>query len=86
MWTRLAITAVAGRYADLHDAKRHHRFHQAKRDGERGMKAWPALISGALLGLGLTLWGISDPVKVPGVLNITGASAPDLIFVMGVVL
>ncbi|GIS02555.1 MAG: hypothetical protein CM15mP103_11060 [Gammaproteobacteria bacterium] len=47
------------------------------------MKAWPALISGALFGLGLTLSGMSDPAKVLGFLNITGAWIPDLIFVMG---
>ena len=47
------------------------------------MNAWPALISGALFGLGLTLSGMSDPAKVLGFLNITGAWIPDLIFVMG---
>jgi len=47
------------------------------------MKAWPALISGVLFGLGLTLSGMSDPAKVLGFLNITGAWIPDLIFVMG---
>ena len=36
------------------------------------MKAWPALISGVLFGLGLTLSGMSDPAKVLGFLNITG--------------
>ena len=47
------------------------------------MKAWPALTSGALFGLGLTFSGMSDPAKVLGFLNITGAWIPDLIFVMG---
>ena len=47
------------------------------------MKTWPALISGVLLGLGLTLSGMSDPAKVLGVLKITGAWVPRLIFVMG---
>ena len=47
------------------------------------MKAWPALISGMLFGLGLTLSGMSDPAKVLGFLDITGAWIPDLIFVMG---
>ena len=47
------------------------------------MKAWPALISGMLFGLGLTLSGMSDPAKVLGFLNITGTWVPDLIFVMG---
>ena len=47
------------------------------------MRAWPALISGALFGLGLTLSGMLDPAKVLGFLNIIGAWIPDLIFVMG---
>ena len=47
------------------------------------MKGWPALISGILFGLGLTLSGMSDPAKVLGFLNVTGAWVPDLIFVMG---
>jgi uncharacterized membrane protein YedE/YeeE len=47
------------------------------------MKAWPALLSGVLFGLGLTLSGMSDPAKVLGFLNITGAWIPDLVFVMG---
>lgn len=47
------------------------------------MKASPALISGVLFGLGLTLSGMSDPAKVLGFLNITGAWIPDLIFIMG---
>mgnify|MGYP001386981664 CR=1 FL=1 len=46
------------------------------------MKAWPALISGVLFGLGLTLSGMSDPSTVLGFLNITGAWIPDLIFVI----
>ena len=47
------------------------------------MKAWPALISGILFGLGLTVSGMSDPAKVLGFLNVTGEWVPDLIFVMG---
>ena len=47
------------------------------------MKSWPALISGILFGLGLTVSGMSDPAKVLGFLNVTGAWVPDLIFVMG---
>ena len=43
------------------------------------MKAWPALISGALFGLGLTLSGISDSAKVLGFVNIGRPWAPDLI-------
>ena len=47
------------------------------------MKAWPALISGILFGLGLTVSGMSDPAKVLGFLDVTGEWIPDLIFVMG---
>ena len=47
------------------------------------MKAWPALISDMLFGLGVTLSGMSDPAKVRGFLNVTGDWVPDLIFVMG---
>ena len=47
------------------------------------MKAWPALISDGLFGLGLTLSGMSDPATVLGFLNITGPWIPDLIFVIG---
>ena len=47
------------------------------------MKAWLALISGLLFGLGLTLSGMSDPAIVLGFLNITGTWIPDLIFVIG---
>jgi len=47
------------------------------------MTSWPALMSGLLFGLGLTLSGMSDPAKVLGFLNITGDWIPDLIFVMG---
>ena len=47
------------------------------------MKAWPALISGILFGLGLTMSGMSDPAKVLGFLNVTGEWVPLLIFVMG---
>lgn len=47
------------------------------------MKAWHALISGVLFGLGLTFSGMSDPAKVLGFLNITGEWMPDLMFVMG---
>ena len=57
-------------------------IHHAKRDGRSSMKAWPALISGVLFGLGLTLSGMSDPSTVLGFLNITGAWIPDLIFVI----
>ncbi len=47
------------------------------------MRVWPTLISDVLFGLGLTLSGMSDPAKVLGFLNITGAWIPDLIFVIG---
>ena len=47
------------------------------------MKAWPALLTGVLFGLGLTLSGMSDPATVLGFLDITGAWILDLVFVMG---
>lgn len=47
------------------------------------MKSWPALISGLLFGMGLSLSGMTDPAKVQGFLDITGAWMPDLAFVMG---
>ena len=43
------------------------------------MRAWPALVSGAMFGHGLTLSGISDSAKVLGLLNITGGWTQDLI-------
>jgi uncharacterized membrane protein YedE/YeeE len=47
------------------------------------MKSWPALLSGLLFGMGLSLAGMTDPAKVQGFLDITGAWLPDLAFVMG---
>ena len=47
------------------------------------MKSWPALLSGLLFGMGLSLSGMTDPAKVQGFLDITGAWVPDLVFVMG---
>ena len=47
------------------------------------MKSWPALLSGLLFGIGLSLAGMTDPAKVQGFLDITGAWLPDLAFVMG---
>lgn len=47
------------------------------------MKSWPALLSGLLFGMGLSLSGMTDPAKVQGFLDITGAWVPDLAFVMG---
>ena len=47
------------------------------------MKLWPALLSGLLFGMGLSLAGMTDPAKVQGFLDITGAWVPDLAFVMG---
>lgn len=51
--------------------------------GGRSMMAWPALISGVLFGLGLTLSGMSDAATLLGFLNITGAWMPDRIFIIG---
>ena len=47
------------------------------------MISWPALLSGLLFGMGLSLSGMTDPAKVQGFLDITGAWVPDLAFVMG---
>ncbi|MDG1214986.1 MAG: YeeE/YedE family protein [Luminiphilus sp.] len=47
------------------------------------MTSWPALLSGLLFGMGLSLSGMTDPAKVKGFLDITGAWVPDLAFVMG---
>ena len=47
------------------------------------MTSWPALLSGLLFGMGLSLSGMTDPAKVQGFLDITGAWVPDLAFVMG---
>ena len=47
------------------------------------MKSWPALLSGLLFGMGLSLAGMTDPAKVQGFLDITGDWLPDLAFVMG---
>lgn len=42
-----------------------------------------ALMSGALFGLGLLLSGMTEPAKVKGFLDLTGAWDPSLAFVMG---
>jgi uncharacterized membrane protein YedE/YeeE len=47
------------------------------------MRLGMALVTGLLFGLGLTLSGMSDPDKVIGFLDISGAWVPDLMFVMG---
>ena len=47
------------------------------------MTSWPALLSGLLFGMGLSVSGMTDPAKVQGFLDITGAWVPDLAFVMG---
>ena len=47
------------------------------------MRLGIALITGLLFGLGLTVSGMSDPDKVIGFLDISGAWIPDLMFVMG---
>jgi uncharacterized membrane protein YedE/YeeE len=47
------------------------------------MTSWPALLSGLLFGMGLSLSGMTDPAKVQRFLDITGAWVPDLAFVMG---
>ena len=47
------------------------------------MKAWPAIVAGILFGVGLTLSGMSDPLKVLGFLDVSGDWIPDLALVMG---
>lgn len=47
------------------------------------MKLVFALISGTLFGFGLALSGMTDPAKVVGFLDVTGAWDPSLAFVMG---
>jgi uncharacterized membrane protein YedE/YeeE len=47
------------------------------------MTLWPALLSGLLFGMGLSLAGMTDPAKVQGFLDVTGIWIPDLTFVMG---
>ena len=46
------------------------------------MRGCPSMISGVLLGLGQASSSMSDPAKVLGLLSITGAWVPDLIFVI----
>jgi len=47
------------------------------------MKTWSAIFAGMLFGLGLTLSGMSDPLKVLGFLDVSGEWIPDLALVMG---
>ena len=47
------------------------------------MKDWSAISGGMLFGLGLTLSGMSDPLKVLGFLDVSGDWIPDLSLVMG---
>ena len=47
------------------------------------MKAWSAIAAGILFGVGLTLSGMSDPLKVLGFLDVSGDWIPDLALVMG---
>ena len=47
------------------------------------MKAWSAIAAGMLFGVGLTLSGMSDPLKVLGFLDVSGDWIPDLALVMG---
>ena len=42
-----------------------------------------SLISGLLFGLGMTISGMADPVKVIGFLDVAGEWDPSLMFVMG---
>lgn len=46
-------------------------------------KILPPLVSGALFGAGLTVSGMTDPVRVRGFLDVFGSWDPTLAFVMG---
>jgi len=46
-------------------------------------KLLPPLASGALFGAGLTISGMTDPVRVRGFLDVFGRWDPTLVFVMG---
>lgn len=46
-------------------------------------KLLPPLLSGVLFGAGLTVSGMTDPVRVQGFLDVFGAWDPTLVFVMG---
>ena len=80
---RPSITQISSRDLDVYAVGIDYRFCAPVDQRGELMKAWPALISGMLFGLGLTLSGMSDPAKVQGFLNVTGDWVPDLIFVMG---
>jgi uncharacterized protein len=45
-------------------------------------RAWSALAAGALFGAGLAIAGMTDPAKVLGFLDISGAWDPSLLLVM----
>lgn len=47
------------------------------------MSMFAAFVSGALFALGLSLSGMTEPARVIGFLDITGAWDPSLAFVMG---
>lgn len=47
------------------------------------MNALVALVAGLLFGFGLSLSGMTDPLKVLGFLDLAGAWQPTLAFVMG---
>ena len=47
------------------------------------MQLLMALIAGLIFGLGLIIFGMSDPTKVIGFLDIAGTWDPSLAFVMG---
>lgn len=47
------------------------------------MKTLMGYIAGLIFGLGLTISGMTDPARVLGFLDITGAWDPTLIFVLG---
>lgn len=49
----------------------------------RALKKWLPLFAGLLFAVGLGLSGMTDPARVTGFLDLTGAWDPSLAFVMG---
>src|SRR3546814_19058721 len=81
LWTGATVRPFARGGCDVHGLRGADRVRDAA--GGPAMKIVFALISGTLFGFGLALSGMTDPAKVVGFLDITGAWDPSLGFVMG---
>ena len=77
------LASVGDRHLDLYDERHANGLCGETRSGWWRMKAWSAIFAGMLFGLGLTLSGMSDPLKVMGFLDVSGDWIPDLALVMG---